>query len=92
MGNARRLGRTIVQTSSRIAQETSAHQRYAVHSVNDDGTLNVAQPHWPAGETVKIPWANRSKAFAGNWILASRVDGTLEGHDFSAYGGGELPA
>ena len=91
----RASARTLVITASQLAQESTAIQRYCVHSVNDDGTINAAQAHWPAGKTVKLPWAERSRPFPGQWVTAERVGGetglsAVTG--FSPYGGGALPS
>lgn len=87
----RKQARSLTSLGSRIAQETSANRRYIVSSLNDDGTLNVAKAHWPVGKTIKVPRGTRARVFEGDTVLCSQVDGTLEAHSFSAYGGGALP-
>lgn len=92
MSDARRRARALVQTASRIARETSAHERFCVVSNNDDGTISVAQAHWPAGKSVKVPWNHRGGLAPGAWVLGSRTEGTIEVHDYSAYSSGVLPS
>mgnify|MGYP003451811654 CR=1 FL=1 len=92
MSDVRNNARTMVSLAARAARDTSAHRRYGVRSVNDDGTLQVALAHWPADKSIKVPRGTREPVLEGDWVLCSHVDGTLEAHGFSAYGGGALPS